>query len=150
MGIFRRRSAGHTRAPQELPPDSPFTTAGHAARGQVSGSGEVAPWNQLQPYGGTPAGYTAPHVLPVGDPSWVQPVPDSLYVTRELRGGVASFPTTQFVGMPALGGGHVVMAHRPDLARADAPEQQPQAFETSASWREAPSAVQLCRTVREV
>lgn len=129
-----------------LPPTQPDTTYAAAQAGNVTGSGEVAPWNQLQPYGGAGISAIAPRVIGQGNPDIPQLPGQSLYQDRPLYGGVSTFPAFgQFRRPPSFAGGFTLMAHRPPLALLEGQQMQPQQFATDATWREASSIVNLCQ-----
>lgn len=139
MKLFRRGSS-------EPPNVSPYTAAGSAAHGDTNGSGSVAPWNQLQPYGGAGIVALMPGTVQQGGTPIVDLPPDSEYVSRELHGGVRAFPAFgEYQWSPPNTGGFTLMAHRPPLALIEGQQMQPQTFEADATWREAPSVVDLCR-----
>lgn len=149
----RPAPAGMSPAAGTVPaPIDPATAAGGAAHGHVVGSGSVAHRNQLSPYYGPGLTPSQPaQVLTTGDPSIPDLPPDSLYADRPMRGGVQTLSAFgQYVPNPPLMGGFVLMAHRPALAPMEGETMSAQAYESAATWREAPPVLKLCRSVPAV
>lgn len=147
--MFGRRRAAAAPGAEQPAPVSVDTLAGAAQLGDTSGSGEVAPWNQLQPYGGAGVGTMGRAVLGQGLPALPDLPPDSVYQDRALFGGVRTFPAFgEYLPEPPLSGGFRLMANRPPIVMVEGGAMQPQSYVEPAEWREAPPVVNLCRTVR--
>lgn len=138
----------HGRAtPVQQPPDVPIgVLAGAAARGLVSGSGETRAATELQPYGGPGLVPSMPQVIAVDADILLDLPPDSLYQDRPLHGGVQTLSAFgEYVPGPPFTGGFQELVGRPALAPMMGGSMQAQAFTNDASWREAPSVLDLCQ-----
>lgn len=155
MRLINRRTRGAgigDPVQQPVPTRNEYTTAGGAAAGEWVGSGEVAPWNALGPYGGAGLVPAGPYQLAQGSPDFALMPPDSIYQSRPLFGGVRTLSAygEYAEGAPNLGG-FTMLAHRPPLAPMEGEQMAATPFVSDASWRAAPSVVDLCpRTPNEV
>jgi hypothetical protein len=149
MALMNRRQLGAgigNPTPQPVPDGNEYTTAGGAAAGQWVGSGEVAPWNALGPYGGAGLVPAGPQQLAQGSPDFAVSLPDSLYQSRPLYGGVRTLSAyAEYTEGPPNLGGFTLMAHRPPLALLEGVRMEATPFIQDASWRDAPSVVDLCQ-----
>lgn len=145
FGGFR----GRRTAPQSPPPVSPETLAGAAALGQTSGSGSVAPQNAFPTARLTPS--AVHELVPSQYQATADLPPDSVYVDRAMRGGVASLSAFgQFHEGAPFTGGYRVMAGRPALGQFEGEQIEAQSLAQAAEYREAPSVTTLCRTIPSV
>lgn len=145
MTIFRRTYS----APEQLPPAvQPVSLAGLAALGRDGGSGRVEPWNALQPSYGSEADVSediGQHVLVTANPALVQLPPDSLYVSRQLHGGVRTSAARYGFPWLRMSGGHSVMTNRPPLVLVEGEQMSSPAWVSPTEWRITPPVVELCR-----
>lgn len=135
----------------ELPaPIGVDSLAGVSAYGGNGGSGMVAYWNALQHgyanetaltemVGGLP--------LAVNYQGMALPVPDSFYVSRQMRGGVRTAPSFGEYTDEVMLGGHVVMTNRPPLVLVVSDQMSPQQWVADASWRAVPDTLDVCRRI---
>jgi hypothetical protein len=130
----------------QLPAIPLATAAGQAAIGNPSGSGRVPGGIGFGPYDGGGRSSELPFVLSSDAPILVDLPPDSLYVTRAMRGGAVSFPAFgQFKPKPPLMGGFEQIAFSPAAAPLDGDQMEPQSLASPTTWRDAPPVVDLCR-----
>ena len=144
--------AKNTAAPiTELPaPIGVASLAGVAAYGGDGGSGMVDYWNALQHGYANETALTemlGGQPLDVNYQGMTDPVPDSLYVSRQMRGGVRTAPSFNEYRDEVMLGGHVVMTNRPPLVLVVSDQMSPQQWVADASWRNVPDALDICRRI---
>lgn len=126
---------------------NPYTAAGAASLGHSVGSGQVAPWNELQPYGGPGIGFMRPQPVEQNAQTMAILPPDSLYTDRALQGGVWAFPARgEYSDVVPFTGGFELLAYRAPLSPMQGEQMQGADDAHMASWRAAPPVTQICPT----